>query len=142
MQLVGFDELRWPVLVFGEPNCVMMCFASNEYFASGSAKALKGWRALRDYYLVDSEGIVYRLQHPKFRTEPTLFQKLMGTELPISWQLERGKAVDVEKVRELVLDNFNSYESYWEGCDVDWLKRQVLQARTIPAIMDIFRPTL
>ena len=99
---------------------------------------MKGWRSLKRCFLVDAAGLTHFLEDPAFTKKLTRFQKITGAELPVRWHLRTGDTLELSCIQELVREDFQSYEPYWEDFDRVDLERQIIEASTISEILKLF----
>jgi hypothetical protein len=143
MSVSGLEEIKWPVLRFGSPNCTMLKYESGAHLTNASPKTLDAWRQMDEYFVIDSQGKRYNLSNPKFVNPPKglgiFLSRLGGAVEPVHWACEDAGVLSVDQIRSLILDNFKEYETVWQAYEMDELRRRLASAKSVTDIMNVFR---
>ncbi|MBX3180317.1 MAG: hypothetical protein KF886_23450 [Candidatus Hydrogenedentes bacterium] len=137
MTEMDFDDIHWPALRFGAPDCSVLKYDSSEVFIYASTKKLARWKNMEYYFLVDSKGTRYCLESPEYASPPSLLAKLMGRKSRVRWRVGIIDTITVAELRRLVLADIEKYQSLWLARDIETIEKSLDRAQTIEDIMQM-----
>lgn len=134
MTICGLNEIKWPALSFGSPNCSMIKHDSSDRFSHLSVKTVRMLAALESHFIIDSTGAIYKLSIPVFSEQASILSKcksvLFGSRLPVRWTCLKTGYIEVEEMKRMIGVELSKYTELVEGGDIDELKAKVYRART------------
>lgn len=120
----------------------MLRYDSDWALREASAKTLKCWQQMDEYYVVDSCGQRHNLVDPELIEPPRglgmLLWIMTGTKRPVRWSYEVGEVLSVDQIQALIFANFHEHENVWQAYDLEELKQRVAAAQSVKEIMAVF----
>ena len=138
------SEIRWPVLRFGRPDCVVLKCESSADLTRATFISLPILNAMDEYFVVDSNGDVFELSEARpARTIGRLgrmVQRITNPTIEIEYgRIEKTRRLSLAELKDRLKADFAAEPSYWEEVDdLDRLRSRVDGCDSIEELMEIF----
>lgn len=114
MEHYGLEDLRWPVMAFGNPRCCMARYDSASSALSPlSSASVRAIRRLNEYFFIDSTGTRYDLSSIEFIGRVSVFwrlaSELFGISRPVRWSFSKIGTVTVDEFKKMIRDDVEEY---------------------------------
>jgi hypothetical protein len=139
-----WDQVRWPALLFGRPNCVMQQIDSPDGLTHIRYAGINAINRLSEYYLVDSGGNVFRLHDVHVKAEIGICRKVLFALCNPLIEAEYGGVsrdgtLTIDVLRERMMQDINEHHEYWSDVsDIENRITQIKQANTVEALIRVF----
>jgi hypothetical protein len=140
----SLDDVNWPVLRIGRPDCAMQTIATKEQLTRATFLGLTALAQMKCYHLIDSDGVVFELSDPialrYYGTLQRLVMLLFNPTIAIDFRnVVRQSQLDVAQVQELVIKEIKADLDFWgERGEPDELVSDVASCKTIREIIQLF----
>lgn len=142
--MTSMNDIKWPVLRFGSPNCSALKYSDPKQFVLATYSGIKQFRGMTEYYVIDSSGRRFDFDdlHPikKIGRLKAILYHIFNPVIKIDFGkiIIRGD-VSLNELKARMKNDFDEHDDVWSDYgEINGLKIRVDACSSHREVIEMF----